>query len=94
VRRDINPGLTMPAHHDGCAAEQRFERIFEDTMEQRNAGYESLQAAGRTRADRCPRLLNAAAWLETLAALETEFKTALNQNAPVTEQNLDRRRGS
>src|SRR4029453_11632099 len=49
-----NPGLTMPAHHDGRAAEQRFERIFEDTMEQRDAGYESLQAAGRTRADRCP----------------------------------------
>jgi hypothetical protein len=41
-----------------------------------------------------PHLLNAAAWLETLAALESEFKTALNQNAPVTEQNLDRRRGS
>jgi hypothetical protein len=38
-----------------------------------------------------PRLLNAAAWLERLAALETEFKTALNQNAPVSEQNLDRR---
>jgi hypothetical protein len=38
-----------------------------------------------------PRLLNAAAWLEKLAALETEFKTALNQNAPVSEQNLDRR---
>src|SRR6266540_7168687 len=44
----------MPAHHDGRAAEQRFERIFEDTMEQRDAGYQSLQASGRTRADRCP----------------------------------------
>jgi hypothetical protein len=41
-----------------------------------------------------PRLLNAAAWLETLAALETEFKTALNQSAPASEQSLDRRRGA
>ena len=81
----------MPAHHHGCAAEQRFERIFaEDTMEQRNAGYESLRASGREPIG-APRLLNAAAWLERLAALETEFKTALNQNAPVSEQNLDRR---
>src|SRR6266545_915585 len=44
----------MPAHHHECAAEQRFERISaEDTMEQRDAGYESPQASGRTRADRC-----------------------------------------
>jgi hypothetical protein len=40
-----------------------------------------------------PRLLNAAAWLETLAALETEFRTALSQNAS-NEQSLDRRRES
>jgi hypothetical protein len=40
-----------------------------------------------------PRLLNAAAWLERLAALESEFKTVLSQQASVSEQNLDRRRG-
>jgi hypothetical protein len=38
-----------------------------------------------------PRLLNAAAWLEALAALEVEFKTILSQNASSTEQTLDRR---
>jgi hypothetical protein len=38
-----------------------------------------------------PRLLNAAAWLETLAALETEFKTALCQDAAAGEQILGRR---
>ena len=41
-----------------------------------------------------PRLLNAAAWLERLAALESEFKTVLSQQASASEQNLDRRRGS
>jgi hypothetical protein len=41
-----------------------------------------------------PRLLNAAAWLETLAALEAEFKTILNQNASSTEDTGDRRGGS
>jgi hypothetical protein len=40
-----------------------------------------------------PRLLNAAAWLETLAALETEFKTALSQNTS-SEQMPERQRGS
>jgi hypothetical protein len=40
-----------------------------------------------------PRLLNAAAWLERLAALETEFKTALNQHAS-SEQMPERHRGS
>jgi hypothetical protein len=41
-----------------------------------------------------PRLLNAAAWLETLATLEAQFKTALSQHASAGEQNLDRGRGS
>ena len=40
-----------------------------------------------------PRLLNAAAWLEKLAALETEFKTALNQQ-PSSERMPERQRGS
>ena len=33
-----------------------------------------------------PRLPNAAAWLEELAALEAEFQTLLNRNSPHTEQ--------
>ena len=40
-----------------------------------------------------PRLLNAAAWLEKLAALETEFKTALSQH-PSSERMPERPRGS
>ena len=36
----------------------------------------------RTPAGGAPRLLNAAAWLEALAALEAEFNTILNQDAP------------
>jgi hypothetical protein len=40
-----------------------------------------------------PRLLNAAAWLETLAALESEFKTALSQ--PTSSERMpERQRGS
>jgi hypothetical protein len=38
-----------------------------------------------------PRLLNAAAWLETLAALEEEFKAILNEKAS-NRQTADRRR--
>lgn len=39
-----------------------------------------------------PRLLNAAAWLETLAALEEEFKAILNEKASSNRQTADRRR--
>ena len=43
----------------------------------------TLSGAGdRTPAGGAPRLLNAAAWLEALAALEAEFKTVLDQDAP------------
>jgi hypothetical protein len=41
-----------------------------------------------------PRLLNAAAWLEALAALEAEFKTILSQHASSSDQTLDRRSNS
>jgi hypothetical protein len=41
-----------------------------------------------------PRLLNAAAWLERLAALEAEFKTALTHHAEASDQSLEQRRGS
>jgi hypothetical protein len=40
-----------------------------------------------------PRLLNAAAWLEKLAALESEFKTALSQRTS-DERMPERPRGS
>jgi hypothetical protein len=39
-----------------------------------------------------PRLLNAAAWLETLAALEEEFKSILAEKAASTRQGSDKRR--
>jgi hypothetical protein len=41
-----------------------------------------------------PRLLNAAAWLETLAALEEEFKSILAEKTASTRQATDKRRGS
>jgi hypothetical protein len=39
-----------------------------------------------------PRLLNAAAWLEALAALETEFKTILDQDEPTAGHVMRRQR--
>jgi hypothetical protein len=39
-----------------------------------------------------PRLLNAAAWLEALAALEAEFKAILEQDRPASEQPMRQRR--
>jgi hypothetical protein len=39
-----------------------------------------------------PRLLNAAAWLETLAALEEEFKSILAEKAAPTHQVSRKRR--
>ena len=41
-----------------------------------------------------PRLLNAAAWLETLAALEEEFKSILAEKTASTRQAADKRRDS
>lgn len=41
-----------------------------------------------------PRLLNAAAWLETLAALEEEFKSILAEKTASTRQAADNRRDS
>ena len=38
--------------------------------------------ADRTVASAAPRLLNAAAWLQALAALEAEFNTILDQDTP------------
>lgn len=44
--------------------------------------------------NRAPRLLNAAAWLETLAALEEEFKSILAEKTASSRQAADKRRGS
>jgi hypothetical protein len=44
--------------------------------------------------NRTPRLLNAAAWLETLAALEEEFKSILTEKTASSRQAADKRRGS
>jgi len=44
--------------------------------------------------NRTPRLLNAAAWLETLAALEEEFKSILAEKMASSRQAADKRRGS
>jgi hypothetical protein len=44
--------------------------------------------------NRAPRLLNAAAWLETLAALEEEFKSILAEKTASTRQGADKRGGS
>jgi hypothetical protein len=41
-----------------------------------------------------PRLLNAAAWLETLAALEEEFKSILAEKTASTRHAADKRRDS
>jgi len=41
-----------------------------------------------------PRLLNAAAWLQTLAALEEEFKSILAEKMASSRQAADKRRGS
>jgi hypothetical protein len=84
----------MPAHDDGArpnsassefSPKTRWSSAMPDTK-----AYKLRDAPEPIGA---PRLLNAAAWLETLAALETEFKTALNQN-PSNEQMPERHRGS
>jgi hypothetical protein len=84
----------MPAHDDGArpnsassefSPKTRWSSAMPDTK-----AYKLRDAPEPIGA---PRLLNAAAWLETLAALETEFRTALSQNAS-NEQSLDRRRES
>lgn len=40
-----------------------------------------------------PRLLNSAAWLEALAALEAEFKTSLDHSASKTDHSTGLQRG-
>jgi hypothetical protein len=91
----INGGLTMRAHHAACAAEQGFARNLRPKMPARWSSAMPDRKALRDLPEPsgAPRLLNAAAWLERLAALEAEFKTALSQDAAAREQNLERRRG-
>jgi hypothetical protein len=51
-------------------------------------GDPTLELSSRAEA---PRLLNAVALLEGLAALEAEFETILSENAPSSRQALERR---
>jgi|SRR5262245_56129939 hypothetical protein len=78
------------ASGDGCAATPTFDKFGSDlgadaerSMAMLDGKTPTLSGAGdRTPAGGAPRLLNAAAWLEALAALEAEFKTVLDQDAP------------
>jgi hypothetical protein len=83
----------MPAHHDNArpnSASNEFSKTRWSSALPDTKAYKLRDAPEPIGA---PRLLNAAAWLETLAALETEFKTALSQNA-ASEQMPERQRGS
>jgi hypothetical protein len=83
----------MPAHHDDArlnSASSEFSKTRWSSAMPDTKAYKLRDAPEPMGA---PRLLNAAAWLETLAALESEFKTALNQN-PSREQMPERQRGS
>jgi hypothetical protein len=83
----------MPAHHDGArpnSASSEFSKTRWSSAMPDTKAYKLRDAPEPIGA---PRLLNAAAWLETLAALETEFKTALSQNTS-SEQMPERHRGS
>jgi hypothetical protein len=53
-----------------------------------------LKDSQRETPSRTPRLLNAAAWLETLAALEEEFKSILAEKTASTRQAADKHRDS
>jgi hypothetical protein len=78
------------ASGEECAATPTFDKIGSDlgadaerSMAMLDGKTPTLTGPGeRTLAGGGPRLLNAAAWLEALAALEAEFKTILDQDAP------------
>jgi hypothetical protein len=84
----------MPAHHDGArpnSASSEFPPKTRWSSAMPDTKAHKLRDAPEPIG--APRLLNAAAWLETLAALESEFKTALSQTA-ASEQMPERHRGS
>jgi hypothetical protein len=84
------PAVRARASGDRCAATPTFDKIGSDlgadaerSMAMMDGKTPTLTGPGdRTLAGGTPRLLNAAAWLEALAALEAEFKTILDQDAP------------
>jgi hypothetical protein len=83
----------MPAHHDGArpnSASSEFSKTRWSSAMPDTKAYKLRDAPEPIGA---PRVLNAAAWLETLAALESEFKTALSQNRS-NERMPERQRGS
>ena len=84
------PTVYARARGDECAATPTFDKIGSDlgtdaerSMAMLDGKTPTLTGPGeRTPTGGAPRLLNAAAWLEALAALEAEFKTVLDQDAP------------
>jgi hypothetical protein len=84
------PAVRARASGEECAATPTFDKIGPDlgadaerSMAMLDGKTPTLIGPGdRTLAGGAPRLLNAAAWLEALAALEAEFKTVLDQDAP------------
>jgi hypothetical protein len=84
------PAMRARASGEECAATPTFDKIGSDlgadaerSMAMLDGKTPTLSGPGeRTLAGGAPRLLNTAAWLEALAALEAEFKTVLDQDAP------------
>src|SRR5262245_3843473 len=84
------PAVCARASGEECAATPRFDKIDSDlgadaerSMAMLDGKTPTLTNPGEAPvAGVAPRLLNAAAWLEALAALEAEFNTILDQDAP------------
>jgi hypothetical protein len=84
------PAVRASAGGEECAATPTFDKIGSDlgadaerSMAMLDGKTPTLTGPGeRTLTGGAPRLFNAAAWLEALAALEAEFKTILEQDAP------------
>src|SRR5215475_10170848 len=80
----------MRVRGEECAATPTFDKIGSDFGTDAERSMAMLDGktptptgpGERTLAGGAPRLLNAAAWLQALAALEAEFKTILDQDAP------------
>lgn len=95
--RFVNLTLTLPAHEQG--ANDAFEGIslsqarLEGSIAMDGKTSALLKDSERETPSRVgtPRLLNAAAWLETLAALEEEFKSILAEKTASTRQTANKR---
>src|SRR5262245_8076255 len=84
------PSPRARASDDGCAATPTFDKFGSDlgadaerSMAMLDGKTPTLSGPGEhAPAGGAPRLLHKAAWLDALAALEAEFKTILDQDAP------------